>query len=50
MTIGNNNINMEGLGYESPSISLFPVDAENGFASSNENGIYASSYEDGEEF
>lgn len=50
MTISSNNIIMEGLGYESPSILLLSVDTENGFAASEENGIYASPYEDGEEF
>lgn len=43
--------NRRGGEYTSPSLQLMEVSAETGFAASDEKtGIYASTYEPGEEF
>ena len=43
--------NRRGGEYTSPSLQLMEVSAESGFAASDEKtGIYASPYENGEEF
>lgn len=43
--------NRRGGEYTSPSLQLMEVSAESGFATSDEKtGIYASPYENGEEF
>ena len=44
-------ISNRGGEYTSPSLQLMEVSAESGFAASDEKtGIYASPYDDGEEF